>query len=393
MIKEEVINKNEDLSEILEEDMGDTEELGLSEETSDIQDTLEGKNAKSAKEILASLIRKNDIQYYNKNYSIEWLVDRLGSGKFRMPKYQRKYVWEDVQVTALIVSVLKKIPIPKLYGYYTENQNEDQMTLVIDGQQRLTSLFMYYWGIFPKSKNNRINYADKLVEISKECKKYYDTEDERTKKDIRLKLKNDYQLIIDYQFIYKSNEVDEQQHSIDLSYRGKSELTAQQKFRLLDSELEFLIVQGHNYSDAVELFRVYNSAGTPLSTQEIRNGIYQNNHLYKKINVYSEDSLCPEDLIENREFEFNENWYHFSGTKKGSIGDKKEIKKLLQLLSYYFVLTHEKDKSNKEKVSFLTNSQYLLDCLKTNSLVVFESFEKDQSEFKTIKSFTVEKVL
>lgn len=378
MIKDEEI----EISEIEEEDMGDTEEI---KEPSDIGDTPEGRNAKTAKEILASLIRKNDIQYNNKNYSVEWLVDRLGSGKFKMPKYQRKYVWEDVQVTALIVSILKKIPIPKLYGYYTESESEEQMTLVIDGQQRLTSLFMYYWGIFPKSKNNRINYADKFEEISKYCKEYYDEHTNiNRKKEISNILKIDYQLLTDYQFIYKSNEYDEQQHSLNLSNRGESTLSPKEKFRLLDRELEFLIVQGHNYSDAVELFRVYNSAGTPLSTQEIRNGIYQNNHLYKRINIYSDHSLAKE-LHEEREFNFNENWYHFSGTKRGSIGDKKEIKKLFQLLSYYFVFTHEKDKNEKEK--FIEKMHDLLNCLKSNNILSFETFEKDEEKFTNYKKF------
>lgn len=386
MLNNNLENTEEEILENIEfeeEDMGDTEET---EEPSDIKNTPEGKNAKSAKEILSSLIKKNDIKYNNKNYSLEWLVDRIGSGKFRMPKYQRKYVWEDIQVTALIVSILKQIPIPKLYGYYTESQDSDQTTLVIDGQQRLTSLFMYYWGIFPKSKNNRIKYADKLPDIAKLCKEYYANETLITrKKEIKLVLKSEYQIITDYKFVYKSNEYDDQQHSLDLSYRGESELTPQQKFRLLDSELEFLIVQGHNYSDAVELFRVYNSAGTPLSTQEIRNGIYQNNHLYKRINQYSEDSLSIE-LNEESEFEFNDNWFHFSGTRKGSIGDKKEIKKLLQLLSYYFILSHEKTKVNEEE-SFVNKTQYLLDCLRSKSLLNFEEFEKNEIEFKKYKKF------
>lgn len=59
----------------------------------------------------------------------------------------------------------------------------------------------------------------------------------------------------------------------------------------MDRELEFLIVEGNNYSDAVELFRLSNGGGTPLEAQEIRNGIYQNLILYKNINEYSDNIL------------------------------------------------------------------------------------------------------
>ncbi|MGL5357004.1 MAG: DUF262 domain-containing protein [Cetobacterium sp.] len=301
--------------------------------------------AEDTKDILATLFKKNNLSYTNKNYSIDWLVDRLGSGKFSMPEYQRKYVWNENQVIALVASILKKLPIPKLYGYYTEEEGGDQTTLVIDGQQRLTSLFMYYWGIFPKKKNKRIAYGKKLQEIAKLCKKYYEDGDQNSKK----KLEKTYKLDVDYKFIYTVNEIPEKQIEINLSYRDKdSELSNQEKFRFMDRELEFLIVEGNDYSDAVELFRLYNGGGTPLESQEIRNGIYQNVFLYKKINEYS-DSIILKDETETAKSKFEKsNWDKFCGTTES----KKEIQRLFQFLSYYFVFNFSKkgDDKNYKKI-------------------------------------------
>lgn len=320
-------------------------------------------------EILDTLFKKNNISHRDKNYSIDWLVDRLGSGKFSMPKYQRKYVWNETQVIALVVSVLKKLPIPKLYGYYTEEQGESQTTLVIDGQQRLTSLFMYYWGIFPRKGNNRIIYADKLQKIAELCKKYYDNNDLEAKKI----LQKEYKLEVDYKFIYKTNEISGNQLELNLSYRHKdTQLSHQDKFRFMDRELEFLIVEGNEYSDAVELFRLYNGGGTPLEAQEIRNGIYQNVLLYKLINEYSDKITLSKDE--------NKNWLKFCGT----ITSKKEIQRLFQFLAYYFIFNFSIEKNSRiySKIESPLLSLVKIDPMKVENVEQLDAYKLFERLYK-----------
>ncbi|WP_249605173.1 DUF262 domain-containing protein [Chromobacterium sp. IRSSSOUMB001] len=55
------------------------------------------------------------------------------------PDFQRKYVWNDKLASRLIESILLNIPIPPCYL----SQNEDYELDVIDGQQRLYSLFRF----------------------------------------------------------------------------------------------------------------------------------------------------------------------------------------------------------------------------------------------------------
>ncbi|MBK8458406.1 MAG: DUF262 domain-containing protein [Phyllobacteriaceae bacterium] len=55
------------------------------------------------------------------------------------PKVQRKYVWNDGLASCLIESILLNVPIPPCYLSQNENFELD----VIDGQQRLYSIFRF----------------------------------------------------------------------------------------------------------------------------------------------------------------------------------------------------------------------------------------------------------
>jgi hypothetical protein len=55
------------------------------------------------------------------------------------PNFQRQYVWDDKLASKLIESVLLNVPIPPCYL----SENEDNELDVIDGQQRIYSLYRY----------------------------------------------------------------------------------------------------------------------------------------------------------------------------------------------------------------------------------------------------------
>lgn len=84
--------------------------------------------------------------------------------------------------------------------------------------------------------------------------------------------------------------------------------------------------------------------------------------MYKKINTYSEDSLNNTSNLENREYPYNKNWYNFSGVGGSNIGDKREIKRLLQFLSYSFIFNYEKKCTSTQDNTFkyeLNKSSFL----------------------------------
>jgi hypothetical protein len=77
---------------------------------------------------------------------IETLHNRRKRGQIDLqPLFQRKYVWDAGKASRLIESILLKVPIPTIYLA----AEPDNRVTVIDGQQRLTSIFSFIDGRFP----------------------------------------------------------------------------------------------------------------------------------------------------------------------------------------------------------------------------------------------------
>ena len=70
------------------------------------------------------------------DYTVETLVNKLNNNSIFIPEFQRKYVWNDIQASKLIESLIIQCPIPVIYL----NQEKDEKYSVIDGNQRVTSL-------------------------------------------------------------------------------------------------------------------------------------------------------------------------------------------------------------------------------------------------------------
>lgn len=68
----------------------------------------------------------------------QWRTDVLDL----VGEFQRDFVWDIRRRSRLVESVLTRIPLPVLYL----SEENDGRTLVIDGEQRLRSLFSYYEG-------------------------------------------------------------------------------------------------------------------------------------------------------------------------------------------------------------------------------------------------------
>lgn len=82
--------------------------------------------------------RKVLIQQYD--YAVRTLMDMIIEGDLQLdPDYQRNYRWEDKKASRFIESIALNIPVPVFYFA----EEPDGRFSVIDGQQRLTSLFRY----------------------------------------------------------------------------------------------------------------------------------------------------------------------------------------------------------------------------------------------------------
>ena len=89
--------------------------------------------------------------YYGE-YTLQYWIELMISGEIELPEYQRHFVWEEDMVRNFIDSLKKYYFIPPvIIGQYIENGQTKN--LILDGQQRLTSLLLSKLNIFPdKSK-------------------------------------------------------------------------------------------------------------------------------------------------------------------------------------------------------------------------------------------------
>jgi hypothetical protein len=90
---------------------------------------------------------KYSITSYGADYPVDGLIKRLSSEPpdIFIPPFQRRFVWNKYQSSRFIESLLLGLPVPAIFLGKEEDTNR---LLVIDGQQRLRSLWHFYRGTF-----------------------------------------------------------------------------------------------------------------------------------------------------------------------------------------------------------------------------------------------------
>lgn len=91
---------------------------------------------------------------------ISTILDHIDSGHMALPEFQRGYVWNRDQVRGLFDSLYRRHPVGGLLVWATESKTADHrgdaplaagvVKLLLDGQQRMTSLYGVVRGVAPK---------------------------------------------------------------------------------------------------------------------------------------------------------------------------------------------------------------------------------------------------
>ncbi|MDP3951733.1 DUF262 domain-containing protein [Microbacterium sp.] len=89
-----------------------------------------------------------DIVSSPNDWNFSTIVNFIESGAMKIPTFQRNYVWDKKRASKLIESLLIGLPVPQVF-LYEESRNS---FLVIDGQQRLLTLYFFTKGRFPRPK-------------------------------------------------------------------------------------------------------------------------------------------------------------------------------------------------------------------------------------------------
>ncbi|GIM59918.1 GmrSD restriction endonuclease domain-containing protein [Capnocytophaga canimorsus] len=199
-------------------------------------------------------ITEYNISVSPNDFNIKTIFDFIDSKIIKIPGFQRNYVWDIKRASKLIESLLIGIPIPQIF-LYEEKKNS---FLVIDGQQRLMTIYYFIKKRFPRN--------DKRVEL----RKIFDNEGtipENILSDNSFFF--DFNLNIPEQLPNNPNKFNKKNYStLDECDKISFELKTIRNIIIKSNSLE-------KDDDVVfEIFNRLNTGGVNLKPQEIRTSLY-----------------------------------------------------------------------------------------------------------------------
>ncbi|WP_418139183.1 DUF262 domain-containing protein [Oceanimonas smirnovii] len=97
------------------------------------------------------------IDFYTSEYTVEILAQKIASGEYTVPAYQREFTWDDPRKSKFIESLVIGLPIPFVFFWQNDETGELE---IVDGSQRLRTIEEYL--------NNRLvlNGLDRLDSLN-----------------------------------------------------------------------------------------------------------------------------------------------------------------------------------------------------------------------------------
>ncbi len=117
-----------------------------------------------------------NISSYGADFDVDGLVKRLVRDDILIPPFQRDYVWNLLDASRFVESLLLGLPVP---GVFLAREADSNKLLVIDGQQRLKSLQFFFGGYFNPKPDQKSRRVFKLKGVQPQFEnKTYDTLEE-----------------------------------------------------------------------------------------------------------------------------------------------------------------------------------------------------------------------
>ena len=203
------------------------------------------------------------------DFNTKTIFDFIESGIVKIPGFQRNYVWDIKRASKLIESIIMGLPIPQVF-LYEKNKND---FLVIDGQQRLMTIYYFVKKRFPKQ--------EKRIEL----RKVFDSQGK-----IPEKILEDNNYFTDFN-LKLTELVPELNNRLDGLNYSTLEDNDKRTFDLRTIR-SVIIKQSHppdDHSAMYEIFYRLNTGGMNLNPQEIRASLYHSDFydMLSKLNLNS----------------------------------------------------------------------------------------------------------
>lgn len=236
-----------------------------------------------------------DVRTYYGEYSLEHWIALILKQNIVLPEYQRSFVWKEKDIKRLIKSIKDKQFIQPITIALFPNANGGPQNLVLDGQQRLTSILLAFLGYFPNKE--KFEKAETLVDEDDSAS---DEEIDNTSSETKTPIKWTFRILQELggstTVIKEEINKTDKYNSLSLSDLNLPDTFWQEHFigfsYIVPNSQDPTVAQTY-YS---RLFRNMNYLGIKLSSLESRKSLYyQNAELTKYFEGKTsndEDVLC-----------------------------------------------------------------------------------------------------
>lgn len=235
------------------------------------------------KEEEETIIRPYEVDCLPNDYNITTLISLIERGYMKIPSFQRNYVWKKEMASKFIESIIIGLPIPQLFLFERARNN----FLVIDGQQRLVTIYLFKKQRFPKNNIAR-EIIRKYLSVGKQIPDSELAKDDF--EDFKLKLPGVSE---------QKNQLDKLQYdtlSAIEQYDFKGEFDFNRTIRTITIKQ---IAPCDDDSSMFEIFSRLNSGGVMLRPQEIRMSIYYSTFYEKLVSEFNLNPKWREFLGKN----------------------------------------------------------------------------------------------
>ena len=204
----------------------------------------------------------------SKKYSV--LFNDIDGGQMKLPQFQRDFVWDKARTATLIDSILKGFPIGTFILWKTkerlrhmrnignadlkEPDRGDAIQYILDGQQRITSLYAVRKGLVFTQDGEEVNYEDIVIDLT------VDPDEEEVVLDTPPKHK-DY---IPVHELLNATVAD-----LVRRYEKHIEAVSEYKTRLESYDFSTVVIDNYSIDVACEVFTRVNTGGESLDLFEI----------------------------------------------------------------------------------------------------------------------------
>lgn len=182
----------------------------------------------------------------------------IESGAVVIPGFQRNYVWDIKRASKLIESLILGLPVPQIFLY----EQARNRFLVIDGQQRMMSIYYFIKGRFPR-KEKRAELRTIFAEHG----------------EIPEQVLHDDAYFMPFKLSLPHSLPNRKNKFRNLNYQTLGEYQGQFNLRPVRNIIVKQTKPSEDDSSVYEIFNRLNTGGINLRPQEIRTSLYHS-HFY-----------------------------------------------------------------------------------------------------------------